>query len=547
MRSWRWRGRAFHLGRGGARAAVDAELEFHLAMRTAELIERGVPAEHARSEALRQFGDLEGARTYCRALDERREKRVMRMELWSDLRQDIAFAWRALRRSPVYALVSIATLALGIGANTAIFSVVHGVLLAPLPYADPDRLVSIRSFYKGEPSSSSAPNFFDIRAQSTTVDAAAYFRHSANLTAPGADPLRLALAEVSGNFAQVLGVHAVAGSTFTEADEQYGGPKILMLSEGLWRTRFAGDQALIGRTVTLDGESYQVVGIVPDGLPYPSKMDAWLPMRFAPKELADSRGAVYLGMVGRLRPGATLAGATSDLLGLSRRIAHDYPDDARDLSFVPRSLREAIVGDLFRPLYILLGAVALVMLIACANVATLMLVRSAAREPEIAVRTALGAARTTWLVRQLLTESVLLSLLGGVAAVAVAAIGVKLLVLYAPADIPRLDAIHVDATVLTFAFVVALTTGVIFGLVPAVQATRGTLADAIRASGRAGAGPAGHHRTRNLLVVAEVALAVMLLAGAGLLMRSFSLLTRVDPGFRTAHAIAADVSLPDAR
>jgi putative ABC transport system permease protein len=530
-------------------AAVEEEFEFHLDMRASELISRGWDPDAARAEARRQFGDVAGAQTYCRRTDERREKRIMRTDFWTELAQDISYAVRTLRKAPGFALVAILTLALGIGANTAIFSVVRGILLRPLPFAQPDRLVMVASTYGGgsTPSTSSPANVYDWRAQNKSFTSMAVVSgHSAVLTGSG-DPERIRGFDVGADFFSILGVKALLGrSTFTPEDSAWKGSKSVLVNETLWKTHFGSDPSLVGKMVTLDDERYQVAGIIPAAAAWPSNTMLWYPFTYDPATLANSRGAVYLSVVARLKPGVSLESATADMGTISARLAQQYPTADEKFGSVVVPMQDWITGSLKRPLLILLGGVAFVLLIACANVANLLLVRGVAREGELAVRTALGAGRGR-LLRQLVTESMVLSLIGGAAGLLLAIAGTRLLVGAAPASIPRLDSIRVDSVVLAFTLLIATVTGAVFGLVPARQMVRPDIAKTLREGGRGGGNRSGGHIARRALVVAEVALSVMLLAGAGLLIRSFNSLMAVDPGFRTENTISFALSLPEAK
>ena len=529
-------------------AAVEEEFDFHLDMRASELIARGWNPDDARAEARRQFGNVQDAETFCRRTDERRERRIMRSEYMSELIQDVSYALRSLRKAPGFALVAILTLALGIGANTAIFSVVRGILLRPLPFADPGRLMMVATTYAGsKPEPLSPANAYDLRAQNASFTSMAVISgHSAVLTGSG-DPERIRGFDVGGDFFSVLGVNALRGrSVFSPEDTVFNGTKSVLVNETLWRTRFGGDTSLVGQMITLDNERYKVIGIIPAVSAWPSNTMLWYPFTYDPKTLAQSRGAVYINLVGRLKPGVTLAGATADIATVTARLAKDYPDDNDKLGSVVVPLQEWITGSLRLPLLTLLGGVAFVLLIACANVANLLLVRGVAREGELAVRTALGAGRGR-LIRQLVTESMVLALGGGAAGFVLAVLGTRFLVAAAPASIPRLDSIHVDAMVLAFTLGIATVTGAIFGLVPARRMVRPDIAKTLREGGRGGGQGGGRHAARRALVVAEVALSVMLLAGAGLLIRSFTSLMAVDPGFRTENSISFALSLPAAK
>ncbi|HEX9893612.1 MAG TPA: ABC transporter permease, partial [Gemmatimonadales bacterium] len=370
--------------------------------------------------------------------------------------------------------------------------------------------------------------------------------HSSVLTGAG-DPERLEGADVSADFFGLLGVKPVLGRlVFSSEEAAWQGAKAVILNETLWRTRFGADPAVVGSMISLDDERFQVVGVAPAGSAWPPRTMIWYPFTFDPERLASSRGAVYLNTLARLRPGATLASADDDMGVIAARLEREYPEMNADLGATVVPLHQWLIGSLDRPLYILLGGVGFVLLIACSNVANLLLVRGVSREGELAVRTALGAGRGR-LVRQLVTESLVLSLLGAAAGLALAAVGLRLLLRAAPASIPRLGDIHLDGLVLGFTLLVALVTGVLFGVVPARLVLRPDLGRTIREGGRGGTSRAGSNRARRTLVLVQVALSVMLLAGAGLLIRSFTGLMRVDPGFRTDGSVSFTLSLPSTK
>ena len=525
--------------------AVDEEFAFHLESRTRDLIAQGWTPAAARAEALRRFGDLDDARRYCERTDHQRIRRMLRLEYVREFAHDLAYAVRSLRKAPTFTLFAVLTLALGIGANTAIFSVVRGILLRPLPFAAPDALVSVWAVGNGRRFPYfSPPNLADIRDQNRTMSDIAFFSgNSAVLTGAG-DPVQVQMQDVTRNFFGVLGVRPLAGRlAFTEAEDAPGGAHSVILGETLWRSRFSGDTAIVGKTITLDGAPVQVVGIAPADATWPAGTEAWTPLQLDPSKV--SRGAVYIRDVARLKPGVTVEQAVADVRAIAARIGAQYPDYAKELGTDVLPLRESITGPVERPLYILLGAVALVLLIACANVANLLLVRSVSRSTELAVRAALGAGRGR-LVRQLVTESVLLSVVGGAIGTTLAVVAVRALVAAAPPNIPRLDAVHLDGTVLGVTIAVTLLTGIVFGLVPARELLRVDVGTTLREGGRGARGSRASARTRVGLVVAEVALAVMLVVGAGLLVQSFRRLMAVDPGFRGDRVATFALSLPAA-
>ncbi|HTG36888.1 MAG TPA: ABC transporter permease [Thermoanaerobaculia bacterium] len=529
-------------------ADVEEELRFHLEMVTAELIDAGWLPEEARVEARRRFGDLEETRNYCCATDASKERQMKWMERLGELGQDLRFAGRQLWKSPGFTLVAALTLALGIGATTAIFSVVYGVVLRPLPFRAPERLVR-PLFVTAEGKrvgAFSVPNFIDWKAASRAVeDTAALWGGTLNLSG-GGEPERLPAAWVSANYFKVVGIRPLAGRTFAPGEDLESAPRVTVISEKLWRRRFGGDPGLVGRSITLDGQPHTVVGILRKGVQLPSTADAWVAAVFTADDLRQ-RGSVYFAGIGRLAPGATLRQAKTEADVIGRRLSTEYP--AANASYFKtmtvEPLQDQMLGDTRKPLLILLGAVAFVLLIACANVANLLLVRAASREGEIVIRVALGAGRAR-IVRQLLTESLVLALAGGALGVALAAWVTKTLIALGPRDIPRLAEIGIDATTLLFALGISLLTGLLFGLAPALQTSRTDLSGVIR-DGTKGSKGRGGTRARSLLVVAETALAVVLLAGAGLLIRSFSQLQKVDPGFKAERVVTFNLDLPEGR
>ena len=460
--------------------------------------------------------------------------------------QDLRYALRRILKSPGFTLVSVMTLALGIGANSAIFSVVNGVLLKPLPFKEPDRLVAIYHVSEGRRTTISGPNFTDLSRRSETLsDAAAISRYRTILTGQG-EPVRLNAADVSASFFDLLGVSPQRGRGFRAEENQPGSAKVVVLADSLWRQNFGRDPGIVGKTITLDGVAREVVGIMPPGFSYPTDRVLWTPIEHTPAFVSEQRGAWYLTVIGRAKAGVPVERVEAEVQTIGKQLAKQYPDanDGVDLAAVP--LHEATVGNIRKAVLVLLGAVGFVLLIGCANVANLLLARAAARETEMAVRTALGAGRGR-LIRQLLTESVILSIVGAGFGLLMAVWGVELLVSFQPQGIPRLNDVRVDGTVVAFTLGLAVLTGLIFGLVPAFQSTRTRLASTLKEGGRGALTTRGGTRMRGALVIAEMALAVMLLTGAGLLIRSFVKLASVDPGFHVEQALTFELSLPDSR
>ncbi|MCE9669745.1 ABC transporter permease [Myxococcus stipitatus] len=482
----------------------------------------------------------------------------------TDFLQELRHALRMLTKHPAFTAIAVATLALGIAANTAIFSVVNAVLLSPLPFPDQDRLVMAWTRLPASPRWTVSPaNFLDWRRQDDVFESmAAIAPLSVNLTGDGT-PERLRAASVSSNFFQVLGVAPALGTVFQGPGEDTGPRQVAVLSHGLWKTRFAEDPHVVGRQVRLDGRSYEVLGVMPERFRIPALVPAgasptdapqlWVPAPLhdipqlgpdATVDLSQSRGTSYLRVLGRLKPGVSLERATQVMSALADTLTQLHPETNQDSGITLVPLREQLLGDVRPVLFILLGAVGLVLAIACANVANLFLVRAAARRPEMAVRAALGAGR--WrLARQLLTESVLLSLIAGALGLLLAAWGLDAMLGLVPPEVPRLEEVGVDGRVLAFTVCMTLGTGVLFGLLPALQASTPDLNGVLRQSG--GGRLVGGHRSRDALVVGEVALAVVLLISAGLLVRSLWRLQDVEPGFQEEGVLTWSMSLPPER
>ena len=466
--------------------------------------------------------------------------------IWSDLR----YAIRNLRRTPGFTLIMVLTLALSIGANTAIFSVIQGVLLRPLPYPNAGRLVRIYFQSDTQPKFALNPNDLrDFRERNRTFESVAgMMRRDLQLSGAG-EPVMLRGFAVSSGYFRMLGVSPALGREFSSEDERPGGGRSVILSDRLWRARFAADPAVLGSKLTLDGQPYTVLGVMPAGVRHPGNnyhavvdgdtVDLWSPFVFDnPKD----RGSHYLDGIGRLKPGVSPEQANADLGAVLAQLQLQYPGDKGWHAYLVPLYRE-LVGRTERMLFVLLGAVGLLLLIACVNAANLLLARSGARVREIAVRSALGAARSR-IVRQLLTESLVIAVCGGVLGTLLAVGGVRVLVASLPADFPRAAEIRLDSGVFAFTLAVALLTGILFGLVPALTASRTDLQNSLRDGGRGTTGGARQLRLRNLLVAGETGLASVLLIGAGLMLHSFVNLLRADPGFQPQRVMTASVSLP---
>ena len=464
---------------------------------------------------------------------------------------DFRRAARAFRRAPGFFLLVVLPLALGIGATTAIFSAVHGVLLRPLPYREPGLLVTVNHYYpslKGLEAGVSAPGFRDYRDRTRSfarVAVGAFWQP--NLTGQG-EPERLTGAFGSGDYFAALGVQPALGRAFGPDEDAPGRAQVVVLSDGFWRRRLGADPRAVGRTLVLNGRTYQVVGVMPPGFadPFVPAAEVWRPLALSAEQLAEGRTNEWLSLVARLRPGVEVGAARAELRTLAEQLKRAYPDSyPADWSLTVASLQDKNTGRIRPALLVLLGAVGFVLLIAAANVANLLLARGAGRAREVAVRTALGARRAQ-LARQMLAESVVLAAAAGTLGAGLAAAAVRALAAFAPATLPA-GAIRVDAPVLGFALAVSLGTGLLFGLAPAAQAARGALSGALREGGRGAAGDRGAQLVRRGLVVAEVALALVLLTGAGLLTRSFARLQDVAPGFEPRGVLTFTVALPQAK
>ena len=469
--------------------------------------------------------------------------------------QDVRYAARMLVKNPAFTAVAVVALALGVGANTAIFSVVNAVLLRPLAYKDPGQLVFINHNYQKTnlKASVSVPGYLHYRDHAKSFsEVAALTGWSVNLTGEG-EPERLQGMSVSPNLFGALAAEAAEGRTFTNEEAQLGQHRVAVLSHGLWERRFGSYPAIVGKTVTLNGEPYQIVGVMPEGFQFGREfgqtVELWAPLTFRPEQLDPATNLTneYLQVVARLRPGVAPEAAQAELDTIAENLRRQYMPgaDASKWGLLLTPASELVVGDIRPALLVLLGAVAFVLLIACANVANLMLARSAARQKEVAIRTALGASRAR-VVRQLLTESVLLALVGGGLGLLLAMWGVDLLVRMNENKIPRAHEIGLDPNVLLFTLGVSLLTGIIFGLAPAFQTSKVELHDTLKEGGRSGS--AGMKRgLRDVLVVVEVVAAVVLLVGAGLLIRSFFQLQQVSPGFQPAGVLSMQLALPAAK
>jgi predicted permease len=530
------------------RREIDGELAYHLEMRTREFVAGGMAPRAARNEALKRFGNLERTRLVCHELYmvESAEKGdgIMR-----DLLHDLRFAVRSLIRAPSFALVVVLTLGLGIGANTAIFSVVDGVLLRPLPYGNPDRLVRVweNDRLRGTRQEwLSLPDYFDVLERNRVFqEMTTWFRAQVTLTGPDNEPQRVTSATASHTLFPVLGVAPAMGRAFSEEEGRPGGERVVVVSHRFWVSRFGGDEQVVGKTIVLDDVAFQVIGVMPAGFGFPAPdIDLWRPLQLGPT--SAPRGNHNFRVLARLASGVTIARANEDVTAIAAALEEEYADDNLGRGMWVESLLEATVGDVRTPLLVLLGAVGLVLLVACVNVANLLFARASVREREVAIRTALGAAPGR-LLRQFLTESAVLAFTGGAAGALVAFWSIRLLLILGPEDLPRLENVGIDPRVLGFTLLSAVGTGLLFGLVPALQVSKPDLQTAFKEGGRGSSEGLGKRRLRRLLVIAEVGLSVVLVTGAGLLLKSFWRLQQVDPGFSPNNILSVSVQLPSAR
>jgi putative ABC transport system permease protein len=484
------------------------------------------------------------------ALDERRERRRLdlahRRPRGVDpmLMQDLRFAARMLWKNRGFTLTAVAVLALTIGATTAMFSIVQGVLLQPLPFAQPERIVRIHETNPRGRVTVSPPNFVDWQAQNRTFSAMAAYDEVVVTLFDGTSPERVDAALVGADMFDVLGVTPLVGRTFTRDEVRPNGPRVVVLGHALWQRLFGGRRDVLGTAVTIDAERYEVIGIMPRGFTFPDGYDLWLPLAFTASELRpNQRGAHYVEAVGRLEPGVTREQAQADVSAIEQQIAQ-VSDKVQGYGIWVEPIFDATIGEYRRPLWMLLGAVVCVLLIGCANISNLLLARASTRRSEMSVRAALGASR--WrIVRQLLAESTLLSLAGGAAGLLLALWTSRTLATLLPSDVPRSPSVTLDTAVLVFATAISILAGIVFGVMPALDASRGDLATSLREARRDGGGQS-RQRLRATLVAAEVALAVVLLAAAGLALRSFERLSRIDPGFDGRGTLMMDLVLPAA-
>lgn len=522
-----------------ADADFAAELESHIAMHTADNVRLGLTPEEARRTALIRLGGAEQARQVYRERS--------RLPFLETLAQDVAYGLRVLRKNPSFALITIFTLALGIGANTALFSIVNSVLLHPLPYPHPDELVAVHeSKANFDQGSISYPNFRDWQRNNKTLAALA-ISHQRRFTLTGTgDAERVPGDYVSSDFFSILGVRPVLGRIFAPGEDEIGRSPLALISAGFWARKFASRADILGQTITLDGRNFTIIGVVPEDFDLAvgnfRAGDIYVPIgQWQTPALNNRFAGLGLHGIARLKPGVTLAQAQDDMNGVTDRLAVAFPQADHGIRASIVSLRQSVVGRVEPLLLVLLGAVGFVLLIACVNVANLLLARSSARTQEFAIRSALGAGRMR-ILRQMLTESTILALAGGALGLLLASWGTRAIVKLVPVALPRASHIHLSIPVLCFTFAVSLSVGILFGLLPAWKVSRQKLQDTLKEGSRSVSG--ARHRTQDLLVVFEMAMALVLLVGAGLMIRSMIALSRVDPGFDPNGVTTFSVAAP---
>ena len=522
--------------RRAIRAEVDAELAFHLEMRRAELERRGLRGALVDDEVMRKFGNLKETRANCIASDERKETRMRRRDYLDELRQDLKMGVRQLGRRPMFAAIAVLTLAIGIGANTAIFSIADHVLLRPLPYEGAEQVVTVweTDARTGADKLELSPgDWYELQARTTLFESWGLGEpYGVDLTSSmPPEPLDVWL--VTLDWFETIGVKPIIGRTFTPEETVSGGPPTVILTHGLWQTRFGGDPQIVGQRLELDGNGATVIGVLPPRIDFPAKTDLFAAKVIGEDEIGDHRSN-YMRGVARLRPGVSIEQAQSELNTIAGQLSQEFAASNASTGVRAIGLEQHILGDIRPALFILLGAVGFVLLIACANVAGLLLARNSERERELAVRSALGAGRSR-LIRQMLTESMVLGVTGGLLGLAIAWASVRAFALVSPPELPRADAVSLDGRVIAFGLAITVFTVLLVGLLPALRAARPQLGIMLRSGGRSVSGSRERQHLRRVLVTGEVALALVLVIGAGLLGRSFLALVSNDLGFATEN------------
>ena len=510
----------------------EQELEGHMALLTEENIRRGLTPEEARRDARLRLGGVTQLREIHRELQG--------LPWLETVVQDLRYALRMLRKNPGFTVVAILTLALGIGASTAIFTVINAVLLRPLLYADPQQLVTWRG-------NESLLDVDDIRGQSRLFSAGGAVNAETMDYTGGPEPLAVHAGYLDAGLFQALGVPAMLGRTLSPEEDRLGGPRVVVLAYSFWRECLAGDANVVGKTIPLSGNHYTVIGVMPAAFVVPEyDLDVFVSLRVVYPEAAAYRGVHFMRSYWRLKPGVTLAQAAAGMAAVDARLAADYPSYDKGRHTVPVPLQQWVTGNVRSALWVLFGAVGMVLLIACANFAGLLMARTVTRRREMVIRATLGGGRHR-LIRQALTESTLLAVLGGGGGLLLANLGTRLLVAAKPAALAHLNGVSMDPAVLLFGLAVSTLTGLIFGLAPAWSASRADVADALKQEGLTATTGRALHGFRQMLVEAEMALALVLLVGAGLLIKSFTRLRSVDPGFSPEHVVSIFIQLPATR
>ncbi|MGB6833923.1 MAG: ABC transporter permease, partial [Candidatus Acidiferrum sp.] len=503
-------------------ADLAEEMQLHLELRQQEHLESGMTADSARAAARRRFGNA----TYLKE-----ESRIAWGWVWfENMVQDVRYGSRVLRKSPGFTAVAILTLALGIGANTAIFSVINGVLLSPLPYKNPKQLVIIKEH-------DSLPNVMDIQRQTRAFSQGGGINVEKMDYIGATEPVQVRVGLIDVGFLETLGVRPMLGRIISPGEDVQGGPRLAMVSNHFWQNYLGSDPHAAGKTIQLGGDSYTVIGVMPASFAPPAEhADVFVSLWVGDPGAGAERDVHIMHTYWRLKEGVTLAQAQADMAAIDRRLAEQYPADEKERKSQLVPLQEWLVGDVRTALLVLFGAVGLVLLIACANFASLLMMRAVAERQELVIRVALGAGRGR-LVRKTLTESLLLSVFGGAAGLLFAKWGTSLLLALRPEELARLSGIHMDTRVLLFVLVISVLTGIVFGMAPSWIAARADVAGALKEGGRSTTASTMGHSIRKILVISELAVALVLLVGAGLLIKGFSRLRSMNPGFNSANVM----------
>jgi predicted permease len=537
FRSAFWRGRVDD--------EVASEFEFHVEMRMRELVAGGMNPAQAREEAIRRFGNIDRVSATCRDIGRRRNSDMRRTEYLSELKQDVMFAFRHLFKNPGFTIVAVLTLALGIGATTAIFSAVRAVVLRPLPVPQPERIFAISETWRDRNGNVSAGNFTDAVAANTAFSDMTAIQYSSFNITDNASADRVIGARTTASFWKVFAVSPAMGRVFGTQEDQPGHERVVVLSHRLWRDRFGADPTVVGRQTRLNGTPYEIIGVMPSSFDFTEDSEQlWVPIAFTPERKA-MHDEHFLTVYGRLRDGVSPDQALAELGRTARVLEQNFPRDNAGRGLTTSPIMTELVGDFRQRLFVLLGAVGFVLLIACGNIANLLLARGTARGSELAVRAALGAGRGR-IVRQLLTESVVLAFVSAAVGLALALWSIRALVSAAPPGIPRLEQTGLDPYVLGFTAITSLASALVFGLVPAFRAGRVDVVTMLKEGGRSAAMGGVRDRLRTVLIAGELGLALVLLVGAGLLIRSAIALQRVDPGFDYRGVFSGRISLPAA-